>query len=846
MKKNTHSSCLFEKDFSKFSYHSFFLSILFFFLYLGTIHAQVTKIVGRVIDQETSEPIPFANIIILNTLHGTLTDFDGRYSLEFRETKNDSIRASLLGYTPITKQIRPGIFQTIDFELTPATEELPEVVIKYTGNPADKLIDSIVKYKQRNTFQSFNTDQYDVYTKVELDANNVSERVGKSKFMKPFKFVLENVDTSTLNGKSYLPVMISETKSRIYERKSPPAKKEIIEASRISGVNNTNVSRFLGSMSQEIDVYQNFNPLFEKNFVSPIADFGHDYYKYYLVDSAFINKRWCYHIMFKPKRKQELTYTGSLWVNDSSYAIVQIDLRMAEDANINFVNDLALSQRFTELNDQLWMKNYEKLLVDFNALENTKKILGFYGHKTVYYENFQFDTIDDENVFKLPNDITINDDALQNSNVYWDTIRPESLTKKEKNIYTMVDSIKNIPRFQRTYDVLYGLTGGYFPWGKVEIGQYYKFLSYNQLEHLRFRFGGRTTTKLSKKFRVGGYIAYGTYDTEFKYGGDFLYMFNKSPRRRLFISYKYDLEQLGTNPEAWASDNILSSLLNRGPIDKLTFVRQYQAYYEHEWYTGLMNKFIIQRREIYPFKNTDFLIYPEHTNDTVRLNSITTTELGIDFRISFDETYIDGKFNRISIKSQYPIITLQYRFSLPNLFKNDFSYHKINLNINQWFNLGTIGWSRFNIDAGKIWGTLPYPLLKIHEGNETWIFTNLASNLLDYYEFVSDQYVSLSYTHHFDGLLFNRIPFLRKLKWREVIRFNGFYGSLTAANENFSAFPVNLRSLGNEPYMEAGVAIENIFKVIRIDAIWRLTHLHDSGYAQVNKFGIFASLYFSF
>lgn len=843
---NAHNRCLFEKNLSKFWYQSLFFIVVFFLLFPVSSYSQVTKIIGKVVDKESDEPIPFANIYIINTIHGTLTDFEGNYSIEFRETKNDSIRASLLGYSAITKKVHLGIFQTINFELSQTNEELPEVVIKYKGNPADAIIDSIIKYKQKNTFQSFNTDQYNVYTKIQLDANNVSERVGERKFMQPFKFVLNNVDTSTLNGKSYLPVMISETKSRVYERKSPKSKKEIIDATRISGIDNTNVSRFLGSMSQEIDIYQNFNELFEKNFVSPIADFGHDYYRYYLVDSSFINKRWCYHIMFKPKRKQELTYTGSLWVNDTSYAIVQIDLRIAEDANINFINDLALSQRFTELKGQIWMKNYEKLLVDFNAMENSRRILGFYGHKTVYYDQYKFDSIDDEKVFKLPNDITIQDNALQNSEVYWDTLRPEMLSEKENNIYDMVDSIKRIPRFQHTYDILYGLTGGYFPWGKFEIGPYYKFLSYNQQEHVRFRFGGRTTTNLSKNFRIGGYIAYGIYDARFKYGGDFLYMFNKSPRRRLFISYKYDLEQLGTNPEAWASDNIVSSFLNRGPIDKLTFVREYKMYYEHEWFTGLLNKFIFQRREIYPLNNTEFVIFPENINDTVNLNSITTTEVGLDFRISFNETYIDGKFNRVSIKSQYPVITLQYRFGLPNLFSNDFTYHKASLNINQWFNLGTIGWSRFNIDVGKIWGTLPYPLLKVHEGNETWIFTDLASNLLDYYEFVSDQYIIISYTHHFDGLLFNRIPLLRKLKWREVVHFNGFYGTLTDANKNFSEFPDNLRSLGNEPYMETGVAVENIFKVVRIDAIWRLTHLHDEGYPKVNKFGIFASLYFSF
>jgi len=837
---------LIEKYIRSFRLSFSFLLVLVIFLLPVIAQSQITKILGKVVDKETNEPIPFANIIILNSLQGTLTDFEGKYSLEIKGVKPDSIRASLLGYSQSTKPISVGIFQTINFELSSKDQELPEVVIKYKGNPADALIDSIVKYKQKNTVQSFETSQYDVYTKIRLEANNVSERVAGRKFMKPFQFVLTYVDTSTINGKSYLPVMMSETNSVIYERKSPKSKKEMIKASRVSGIDNTNVSQFLGSMSQEIDVYQNLTEIFEKNFVSPIADFSHIYYKYYLIDSSFINKKWCYHIMFKPKRKQELTYTGGLWVNDTSYALIQINLRIAADANINFINDLGVEQQFEWTNDQIWMKSKERLWADFNPFENAKKIIGLYGHKTTFYNNYIFDSLDYDDVFKEPTYVIIHEDAVQNSDAYWDTIRPESLSGTEEGIYEMVDSVKNVPRFQHIYDLLYGLGGGYFPWGKVEVGPYFKFFSYNKVEGARFRFGGRTSTKLSKKFQIGAYLAYGTYDEQFKYGADFLYLFNKSPRRSLFVSFKYDLEQLGSSPDGRSTDNILSSFYSRGPIDKLTLVREYKAYYEHEWFNGLINKFVVQRREIFPLGNTKFIVYPESIEDTVYLNSITTSEIGLDTRISFNEKYISGKYSRISIKSQYPLITIRYRYGFPNLFNTDFSYHKLNIGVNQWFNLGTIGWSRFNLDIGKIWGTLPYPLLKIHDANETWLFTESASNLMDYYEFVSDQYIDLFYTHHFDGLLFNRIPLIRKLKWREVIYFRGVYGTLTDANRNFSAYPDNLRPLGNEPYIETGAAIENIFKVIRIDAIWRLTHLNDPENQGVSKFGIFASLYFAF
>ena len=377
--------------------------LLLFLPFVST--AQVTKIMGQVVDSRTREPIPFANIIINQSLQGTLTDFAGNYSLEISGSHGDSIRASLLGYEQVTKVFVPGKFQTINFELSFKDLDLPEVTIVYTGNPADAIIDSIIKNKVKNTFQSYETKQYDAYTKIQLDANNVTERIINRKIMKPFNFILDYVDTSTMTGKSYLPVMIAESNSVIYERKSPKAKKEIIMASKISGLETTNVSQFLGSMAQEVNIYDNHTEIVEKNFVSPIANSGHDYYKYYLVDSSFIKKRWCYHIMFKPKRKQELTYTGSLWVNDTSYAIIEVKMRIADDANINFINYMEVEQEYEWVDNRLWLKTKDKIAVDFNAIENAVKVIGIYGRKTVFQSNYKFDLPTHESVFKHPVDV---------------------------------------------------------------------------------------------------------------------------------------------------------------------------------------------------------------------------------------------------------------------------------------------------------------------------------------------------------------------------------------------------------------------------------------------------------
>ena len=367
---------------------------------------QVTKIMGTVKDSANDDPLPFVNIIIKGTTDGTLTDFEGRYALEVN-TKGDSIRFSLVGYKSVTRKIVKHKFQSFDIRMAEEKITLSEVTIHYTGNPAETILRKIIQNRDKNSIQSFEAYQYHAYTKIEIDANNITDRLKSRKLLKPFNFVFQYVDTSTLTGKSFLPVFLTETTSDIYFRKNPKSRKEIITGSKISGIQNESVSQFLGNFSLEIDVYKDYIPLFEKNFICPIASFGIDSYRYYLIDSTFLGNKWCYHIMFKPRRKQELTFTGDFWVNDSTWAIKKIEMRIATDANINFVNDLAVQQEFQWAEDKFWMKTKDYLIIDFNIIQRSKKIVGFFGHKTTFYSDFQFDVPANKKFFSLPTDVFI-------------------------------------------------------------------------------------------------------------------------------------------------------------------------------------------------------------------------------------------------------------------------------------------------------------------------------------------------------------------------------------------------------------------------------------------------------
>lgn len=809
------------------------------------LQAQVTKIMGHVKDAKTGEAIPFVNIVVKGTTLGTLTDFNGNYSLEFK-VKSDSLRASLLGYCNRTKKIILHQFQTIDFELEPQQYNLQEVVVHYTGNPADAILAKVIEHKKTNMLQSFDTYQYDAYTKIEVDANNISDKLRNRKILKPFSFVWNYVDTSTINGKSYLPVFITETLSEVYYRKSPRSKKEIIKASRISGLENESVSQFLGNLSQEVDVYKNYILVFEKNFISPIADFSLDSYKYFLVDSSYIGNNWCYHLMFKPRRKQELTFTGNIWIADTSFAVRKLEMRIASDANLNFVNDLAIAQEYEWTEGRYWMLTKDRFSVDFNVVENARKLIGFFAHRTVQYSDFTFDKSESAKIFSMPSNVVIEPESTKKDDVFWQNNRPERLSKTEQGIYEMVDSVKNMPVFRTYVDVIYGITTGYLCWGKFELGPYFKLFSYNGVEGARFRFGGRTANSFSKIVQLQGYVAYGTLDREFKGGADVIWMLKKNPRRDLTAGYKWDVEQLGLSPNAFATDNILSSLFHRGPNNKLTMVREYKIGYEHEWFNGLINTLTLTHREMFPLGMTEFVVFPDGLNNPVLMNSIYTSEVKFDTRLSWREKFIGAEFYRYTLSSSYPIILISFAYGIPDVFKSDYEYQKLQVNIQQWFNFSTIGYSKYKIEAGKIWGTLPYPLLRNHDGNQTFLFDEDASNLMNYYEYVSDMWFSVYYTHHFDGLLFNHIPLIRKLKWREVVHVRCVYGTLQEKNDVYSLFPDQMRPLGSQPYWEAGAGIENIFRIFRVDAVWRMSHLNDIENPDANKFGLFVSMNFTF
>ncbi len=823
----------------KRSWGCFLLFISLVFLSLQGLKAQQTIVKGKVVDANTGETMPYVNISFKGTKVGTTTDLDGNYTLKSYYA-SDSVVASFVGYLTKVEPIQKDQEQVVDFALS-AGIALREVEVrpdKEAENPAHPIIRKVLANKKINDREKLKSYSYEVYNKVEFDLNNVTEEFKSKKAFKPFEFIFDYIDTT--GAKDYLPIFISETLSEIYYRKFPKAQKEKINAVKVSGVENESVSQFLGDMYQNVNVYDNNISVFGKPFISPISNNGFLFYKYHLIDSLWIDNYWCYHIKFLPKRENDPVYNGDLFIHDTTYAIKEFRGNISEEANINFVKGFEVTQVFEQVEPEVWMLTKDKLVVDFNLGE---KSMGLYGRKTATYKNHEINQELPDEFYSTVNPVTVESDASDKDDEFWKQARHEELNKNEQAIYLMVDSLKEVPAFKTYLDIISIVFTGYKVIGNIEVGPYYTLYSFNPVEGNRFKLGLRTSNQFSKHIALSGFGAYGLRDRRFKYGGGILAFISKEPRSFIQLNYSKDIEQLGASQNAFRTDNIFSSFLRRNPANKLNFVTEYKASYEHEWFYGFSNRLIFTNREIRP---EGALVYKQpgiEENTFLELPLIRATEISLYTRFAYKERFVTGEFDRISLGTKYPILEFQVTKSLPAVLRTKYNYTKFYAAVSDQVSFGYFGYTDARVESGAILGRAPYPLLEIHKGNETFFYDDYAFNTMNFFEFVSDRFVSLSGTHHFEGLFLNRIPLLKKLKLREVVSAKAVYGTFDERNAEVLELDGIDTFRKNRPFLEAAVGVENILKFLRIDALWRLSYLDNPN---IVKFGIRAKLQLKF
>lgn len=810
--------------------------------------AQSTRVRGKITDAKTGEPLPLVNVVFKGSTIGVTTDFDGMYTLETREAVEE-LQASFVGYEFQTRKVNPGSYNTIDFKLQPLTFNLEEIHVTPGENPAHAILRKVSAHKKKNSPDRIPAYFCNTYTKMELDLTNMKPGFKNKKLQKNFGFIFDHIDTSVVTGKAYLPLMISEASADYYFRKSPALSREIIKASRISGIEEDyTLTQFTGHLHVNVNLYDNYIDIFDVRFASPLSDHGLLYYKYFLVDSMHIDGRKTYKIRFHPKSFSTPVLDGEVNIDSASFALQSAYVKMMKGLNINWIRHLVIENENQLLEDSVWFPQKEKLFADFSiVMSDSSKVVSFLGHRQVDYSNVKLNPRIPVEVLKMDNNVIISKEVLKNDEAYWDTVRPYALSKQEKDIYKMVDSIKNVPLYQNIYTIITTILGGYYNTKYVGIGPYYKLMSFNKLEGVRFQLGARTTDDFSKKIRFFGHAAYGTKDERFKGGGGFNLSFKELPTSQLSMSFKHDVVQLGAGASAFTTGNILSSILARGNNDRLSMVNQWDAQFEQEWWQGFSNTLALQIRDIFSSRYVPF-VRPDGTV----VKSIPSTTLRLNTRLSKNEVVIRKTFDKYSMGSDYPIVSIDLSMGIKGLFKNDYEFYRIEGSVNYDFPLSPLGKSSMVLSGGKIFGKVPYPLLKLHEGNATYFYDPYAFSCMNYYEFASDLWASFIWEHHFKGFFLGKIPLMKKLKWREVFIFKGLIGTLTDKNNGSLPgmqadllFPEGMSSV-SKPYFEAGIGIENIFRLFRVDAIWRLTHRHSVPGQHVQNFAVNFSVYLKF
>jgi hypothetical protein len=807
------------------------LVILIFLLSIQSLIAQRTIVTGKITEIKTGIPIPYATIVFKGTYIGTMSDLNGNFNLSTL-TPTNSIEVSSIGYKKIELPVKLKQTVKLDISLEEDMIMTGEVVVRPGENPAIPILRKIIENKKDNNPANFPSWHSKLYSKTEVDLKNIDKSLRTKKLLKSFDFVFDYIDSLKTEGKAFLPVFFSETFSNYFHENGTAKDREEILANKASGMTSDMISKFTGKVYEGLSPYDNYLMIRDVGLVSPINSLGLQFYKYYLIDSTFREGKKYYELSFKPRSLQSPTFRGNLWVDASSYALTKIDMQLSEKANINFVNNFKYSVEY-DFVDGKWTPKNELIVLDVDIQKDQKsKRIGVIGRKANFYQDFTFG--ESKSVKLEANErISVHDDAMNKDEKFWENSRPIELQKRELGIYKMVDSIKHVPLYKTTAEYIYMFYYGYRDLGKIELGQYYSFYSNNPVEGNRFKVGARTTLKFNKNLRLNGYVAYGSKDQEYKYSGGFEYYFSKKPKDYLAVQYKHDYEIFGKSKNTFMIDNILNTLLNKVPYNKLNLVDRLSINYEKEWVAGLTNTISFNRMKFY---TAPYVKFETPTGNLIP--SISATELSINTRYAPNEYYIQDGFERSTFGNSKPIFNVTLSAGIKGLFGGEYDYYKMEASVNQKLMLNPFGFTYYTVQAGKIWGNIPFPLMKIHEGNDTYAYDFYSFNMMNMQEFVSDTYLSVFLEHHFQGYFLNKIPLFRRLKWRELAGVRSIIGNYDPAKHTEMLFPTGMKSLQNNPYTEFSVGLENIFKVFKIVGVWRYNNLDNSG----SKFGIVGTM----
>ncbi len=843
--------------------YSFFLLVVLSFILQVNAFGQRTVVSGTVRDAVTKETLPNVSVFFKDTKIGIQTDINGKYTLVSPDPQSE-ISFNYVGYRTVFKNIMPSATQELDVALVPDSRALDEVVIvggkkiKYRNkdNPAVELIRQVIAHKEENRIKSYNTASFRQYEKMLFSLSNVSDKFKNKRMFRNYQFLFQEQDSTLIGGKNLLPVYIQEKLSDSYLSKNPEKNKTIVIGEKqvqfdSRYIDNKGLKTYFDRMYQDIDIYKNNISVISNEFLSPIADGAPAFYKFFITDTVKNQKPQIIELSFTPRNTNDMLFEGKIYVtNDSHYAVTGASFGVNKNINLNFVRALKIDLGF-EANDKgKYSLSKSNLLADF-GIGKTKGI-GFTGERTVTFKNYQFDTVLPDTIFEGKSTVVLAD-AAKKDDKFWEKNRLDSISKNQLKIYGNIDTLQNLPSFKRTMKIVTLLFAGYQNLGPYEIGPVNTFYSFNNVEGLRLRVGGRTTPELSKRYYFENYLAYGIKDEKWKFFLSGTYSLNNKsiyefPQNYVRASFQRDTKIPGQELQFVQEDNFLLSF-KRGVNDMLLYNDFYRLDYVKEFENHFSYNLGFKKWSQTPAGGLNYI-----NSNNQSVNRLSTSEISLQLRYAPNEKFYQGKIYRVPIADRYPVFNLRYTAGLKGVFGGEYNYHNLMGSIDKRFYLSQLGYSDVTFEGSYIAGKVPFPLLAIHRANQTYAYQLNSYNLMNFLEFVSDHYVSINIDHNFNGFFFNKVPLIKRLKLREVVSFKALYGGLRNENNpnvqsGLYQLPVyengaqRTYALGNQPYMEGSVGVGNIFKLLRVDLVKRFNYLNNP---EVSEWGIRARVKFDF
>ena len=860
------------------------LFILFALSALTVCIAQ--KITGKVTDYKSGEALAYVNVHYDGTTIGVNTDAEGHYSI--KKMVGKKLTFSYMGYE---RQILPIASTTdeLNIQLKTSSIELKSATVtakkqRYSRkeNPAVALMRKVIAAKKANDIKQQDYFSYNLYHKTTFAINDFTEKIFEEGKFKNMPFLKDHVEVNPQTGKLTLPVSVHEETSKYIYRKKPQSEKTIITGKREAGVNkmfNTGdiMDVLIEDCFQGVNIYEDNIRLFQYQFISPIASRNAiAFYHYFIADTLMVDDQKCIEVDFSPANPQDFGFTGYLFIcADSTYRVHKAMLNIPTKSDVNFVEGLEVQQEFTTLPSGAQILSADNMIVQ---LKLTEFITKFEVVRSTRYSDFSTEEIPDK-TFKFMGNEKIEANAMMRDDKFWEENRPVKLNNSEKTIDGMVKGFENMKHFRIGMLVLKAFVENFIETStdpdkpsKFDFGPVNTVITSNFVNGLRMRLSGQTTANLNPHLFAKGYIAYGFKDKRWNGMGELTYSFNKKaylprefPMHNLIASFQSDVMSPSDKMLPTDKDNVFA-MLKWNKVDQMMYFKRYRLRYEHEYNNGLRLETEFRHEQDEPtaklfYQALDGTGKPS-TLTTNHIKTLNTSEMRMGAYFQPHAKYTNTKQRRIQVNKDSPIYELYHTVGFKGLFGGDYNYNLTEASVYKRIWVPGAGKIDAKLQIGAEWNKVPFPLLIMPAANLSYVVQTYNFNMIDNMEFLNDRYASLMINWDLNGKIFNRIPLLRKLKWREIIGCNMLWGKLTDKNNPFLNpddsklyyFPGHFDSDGNyeyssyvmdpkKPYCEVYFGIHNIFKVLRVQAVRRLTYMDN---VNAKKWGIRVMLRLTF